>query len=134
MSTKTVLEEVSTAQGKGEKTYADGDVYEGDWKGGKKHGKGKLSDAGGNVYEGDWKRGKKHGRGKKTYADKRVYEGDWKDDRFHGKGRALRKTPANPDRLTLLFSTVSLNDRRPPVVTHQKLASVLHNKGRRYLD
>ena len=68
LSTKTVLEEVSTAHGKGKKTYADGDVYEGDWKGGKKHGKGKLTDAVCNVYEGDWKRGKKTRKREKDFC------------------------------------------------------------------
>ena len=39
--------------GKGKYSYADGNVYEGDWKDGKKHGKGKYSWASGDVYEGD---------------------------------------------------------------------------------
>ena len=76
--------------GKGKCTYASGNMYEGDWKDGKKHGKGKHTWANGNVYEGDYKDGKKHGKGKYTWANGDVYEGDWKDGNRHGKGKYTR--------------------------------------------
>ena len=45
-------------------TYGNGDVYEGNWKDGKKNGKGKYTYTDGTVYEGDWKDGSKNGKGK----------------------------------------------------------------------
>merc|ERR1711998_792782 len=45
------------------KTYANGDVYVGQMKDGKKHGFGKFTWADGNVYDGDWKDGKRNGKG-----------------------------------------------------------------------
>jgi hypothetical protein len=79
--------------GKGKMTYANGDVYEGDYKDGIRHGKGKYTYANGDVYEGDfedqkfwedWRDGTPHGKGKKTYTDGRVEEGEWRDDEFIG--------------------------------------------------
>ena len=40
-------------------TYANGDVYKGEWKDGKRNGQGKMTYAHGYyVYEGEWKNGK----------------------------------------------------------------------------
>jgi hypothetical protein len=72
--------------GKGKMTFANGDVYEGDWKDNKRDGKGKETFANGNVYEGDWKDDKRNGKGKETWANDYVYEGDWKDHHIHGYG------------------------------------------------
>merc|ERR1711998_559320 len=68
------------------KTYANGHVYVGQMKDGKKHGKGTYTWADGAVYVGDWKDGKRHGKGTHTYADGNVYDGEWKHDTKHGKG------------------------------------------------
>merc|ERR1712100_141177 len=68
------------------KTYANGNVYVGQMKNGKKHGFGKLTSADGAVYVGDWKDDKRNGKGKMTYASGEVYDGDWKDDKRDGKG------------------------------------------------
>ncbi len=40
----------------------------------------------GSVYDGKWKGGKRHGKGIYKYSDGTVYEGEWKDDKQHGKG------------------------------------------------
>ena len=45
-------------------TYANGSVYDGDWKNGDKDGQGKMTYANGSVYDGDWKNGDKDGIGK----------------------------------------------------------------------
>merc|ERR1712070_110105 len=75
------------------KTYANGRVYVGQMKNGKKHGFGKLTWADGDVYVGEWKNDKKDGKGTYTwgdlfdlFGDGAVYVGDWKDGRMHGKG------------------------------------------------
>lgn len=72
--------------GKGTYKWADGELYEGDWKAGKKHGKGTITYANGNKYEGDYVDGKQHGKGTFKWTDGDVYEGDWKDGKRHGKG------------------------------------------------
>ena len=41
----------------------------------------------GQVYEGEWKHGRKNGKGKYTYPSGNIYEGGFKDDKFHGKGK-----------------------------------------------
>ena len=55
--------------------FEDGSVYEGEKSlGGQMDGRGKLRSANGNVYEGDFKEGKRHGKGVLTYVDGDVYE------------------------------------------------------------
>ena len=62
--------------------YANGSVYEGQWRAGKKHGHGKQTIATGEVYEGEYVAGKRHGRARHTLADGRLvvslYEADAK--------------------------------------------------------
>merc|ERR1711988_1105265 len=68
------------------KTYADGNVYVGQMKNGKKDGNGTYTWADGAVYVGDWKDDKRNGKGKMTFANGDVYVGAYKDDKKHGKG------------------------------------------------
>ena len=49
------------------------------------HGKGKFTYANGNVYEGDYHNDKRHGKGKYTLANGDVYEGNFQDDKRNGK-------------------------------------------------
>lgn len=72
--------------GKGKFTFTNGNIYEGDWVNGKRHGKGKFTWANNDVYEGDWEHGKKHGKGTFTYSDGDVYQGDWVVNKKHGRG------------------------------------------------
>jgi hypothetical protein len=48
-------------QGWGRYYYADGKIYEGEWKDDLKYGRGKMSYANGDVYDGMWLNGKRHG-------------------------------------------------------------------------
>lgn len=66
-------------------TYSNGDVYEGEWKEGKRHGQGKITWPTGVVYEGNWKEGKRTGKGKYTWTSGAVYEGDWEDAKLTEK-------------------------------------------------
>jgi hypothetical protein len=68
-------------------TYADGNIYEGEWKDDKRNGRGKYTKVNGNVYEGEWKDDKRSGRGKYTKANGKIYEGEWKDDKRNGRGK-----------------------------------------------
>ena len=63
-------------------TNADGSIYEGEFKFGKKYGKGKLTNINGSVYEGEFYKGKKHGEGKLMNADGTIsHEGNWLHDK-----------------------------------------------------
>jgi hypothetical protein len=53
--------------------YADGDVYEGNWKNDEFHGFGTLTQPDGEISSGNWKEGKLHGLGKIQFADGYVY-------------------------------------------------------------
>ena len=76
--------------GRGVYRYANGDVCEGDWKDGKIHGKVVCRFANGNVYEGDWMYDKMHGQGKMTYTNDEVYEGHFKYGKRHGQGKITK--------------------------------------------
>ena len=70
--------------GRGVYRFANGDVYEGDFKDDNMHGRGVYRCADGNVYEGDFKDDNRHGRGVHRYANGAVYEGDLEDGKMHG--------------------------------------------------
>ena len=55
--------------------YAQGNVFEGEWKAGKREGRGVFRSANGDVYEGSFKAGDREGRGTYRSADGGVYEG-----------------------------------------------------------
>jgi hypothetical protein len=74
--------------------YANGDIYEGQWKEGKMDGEGKSTYTDGNVHEGQWKDGKQDGQGKITFADGNVYEVQWKKGILIRKEKLVRRTAA----------------------------------------
>lgn len=53
---------------------------------GQAHGRGTWRWDDGNLYEGEWKYGKKEGRGVFRWPAGDVYEGEWKDDKHEGLG------------------------------------------------
>ena len=71
--------------GRGTMVYANGSVYDGQWRAGKRHGHGKHTLATGEVYEGEFVTGKRHGAATQTLADGRLvvsrYEADAKVER-----------------------------------------------------
>ena len=73
--------------GQGILEMSNGDVYEGQFRGGMKHGEGKYTWAGGNVYDGEWSNNKKHGKGKMKFKDVQEYDGEWSNNKKHGKGK-----------------------------------------------
>ena len=58
-----------TYEGRGTYLYASNDVYEGEYRAGKRDGRGVYMYAGGDVYEGEYKAGKMEGRGTYRLAD-----------------------------------------------------------------
>ncbi|PNX80967.1 phosphatidylinositol-4-phosphate 5-kinase 8-like protein [Trifolium pratense] len=98
-----------------EKSYSNGDVYIGKFKGKVFHGIGKYTWSNGTIYEGDWVDGKRTGKGlmiwpsgikyegefvtklndnvklfhdnkKYIWSNRTIYEGDWVDGAMTGKG------------------------------------------------
>ena len=57
------------------------------------HGRGKFTYADGHVYEGEWRDNERNGQGKITYADGHVYEGDFKDNMRHYTGKKMKNSP-----------------------------------------
>ena len=74
--------------GKGKMTYANGDVYEGEFSNDEILGIGKFTYyKTGDVYEGNIKNGKKTGQGKYSYLDGTCYEGNYDRDMPNGQGK-----------------------------------------------
>jgi len=67
--------------------YPNGDVYIGEFKGGKFHGKGTLTRKDGSMYEGAWEKGVPHGKGKRKIFDGSLYEGEWRNFQRQGRGK-----------------------------------------------
>ena len=76
------------AEGQGSATYANGDVYEGEWKSDRREGHGTCKYSSGEWYEGMWKADKRDGNGIARYVSGDKYDGDWRFGKREGKGRA----------------------------------------------
>lgn len=75
--------------GKGQQTWSDGRVYNGQFKNGKFSGQGSMSwqmAKGRMTYEGQYLNDLKHGVGKFVWADGRTYHGEWVCGKRHGRG------------------------------------------------
>jgi hypothetical protein len=75
--------------GFGKYIFHNGNVYDGEFKDGKRHGKGKVTFHSGALYEGYFKDDKKHGKGIYTNPNGHLYFGYFKDDLRHGKGEYI---------------------------------------------
>eukprot|EP00331_Platyophrya_macrostoma_P016829 CAMPEP_0176466106 /NCGR_PEP_ID=MMETSP0127-20121128/37690_1 /TAXON_ID=938130 /ORGANISM="Platyophrya macrostoma, Strain WH" /LENGTH=328 /DNA_ID=CAMNT_0017859201 /DNA_START=25 /DNA_END=1012 /DNA_ORIENTATION=- len=58
-----------------------GVIYEGQWKGTKRHGQGRQIWPDGSYYEGSWDNDQANGHGRLIHADGDVYEGEWYNDK-----------------------------------------------------
>ena len=74
--------------GQGTLTFADGDMYSGEWKDDQRHGQGTLTIAETEThtderrYRGEWKNNKRHGQGTATVADGSKRTEEWKDGKL----------------------------------------------------
>ncbi|KAE8721907.1 Phosphatidylinositol 4-phosphate 5-kinase 9 [Hibiscus syriacus] len=75
-----------TPEGPGKYTWANGNVYLGNVKGGKMSGKGTLTWTNGDSFEGSWLNGMMHGFGVYTWRDGSCYVGTWTRGVKDGKG------------------------------------------------
>ncbi|ORZ41558.1 hypothetical protein BCR44DRAFT_1423058 [Catenaria anguillulae PL171] len=96
--------------GRGRMTWPNGDVYDGNYTGGKRqgqgmytwkkpksryvgeyhdnmrHGQGAMVYPDGSRYKGQWQNGRRHGKGVYVYPNADVYEGEWVEDMKQGEG------------------------------------------------
>ena len=75
--------------GKGKFRFANGSVYDGEWKLGYRHGLGEWKEGGHDdskhdVYKGQWAHDLKHGKGRMEFANGDIVIGTWKHDRLNG--------------------------------------------------
>ena len=73
-------------EGRGVERYADGNVYDGEFKAGMKDGRGVYRYADGDVYDGEYKADEREGRGVYRYADGEVESGFYKQGADVGEG------------------------------------------------
>ena len=99
---------VELGGGRVRQTLANGSVYEGGWRDGKRHGSGKIMFASGAVYDGDWEDDKRQGNGKYLFDSGDVYEGNYKNGEMHGHGKMVF---ANGDVYEGGFTGGKMNDR-----------------------
>ena len=76
----------SNKEGRGTYQYGNGDMYEGEWRAGIKHGQGTTRSANGDVYVGEYMAGRKDGRGTYRFASGNVHDGEWRADKPEGRG------------------------------------------------
>ena len=66
--------------------FPNGNIYEGEYKNGKRHGKGIYTFADGEKHIGDFKNGSLNGRGISFFISGNKYEGEFKNGKRHGRG------------------------------------------------
>ena len=81
-------------EGLGVHTYADGSVYAGDWRAGRRAGWGVFTTPDGCRYAGRWRADKQEGLGVASYPSGNRYEGEFVADARHGRGLFLLKSTA----------------------------------------
>jgi len=72
--------------GKGLYLFESGDIYEGDFKNGKRHGKGVYSWKNGKKYEGRFENGNIEGKGTFTWPSGNKFKGNYKNNKIDGRG------------------------------------------------
>ena len=75
--------------------FPNGNIYEVNHKGGRKHGQGTAKYATGNVYVGQFENDKKHGRGTFTWADGDVEVGFYEEGKGKGPASGWRRPRAS---------------------------------------
>ena len=79
-------------QGRARCTWPSGQVYEGDYKDGRRHGTGTYTHADGEVYVGEFKDDEATGTGTYSFASGEVYVGEFKDGKKNGTGTYTYKS------------------------------------------
>lgn len=80
--------DIGEREGNGRTTYANKDVYVGEFKKGHRDGKGTYRWAYfGMQYKGEYVEGLRHGKGTMWYTNGVIYDGDWVKGHREGQGR-----------------------------------------------
>jgi hypothetical protein len=88
-STQQAAHTDSNLEGRNAFTYANGNVYEGEWQHDLNHGTGTMSLPNGDVYIGEWQQGAMCGRGRYIHSNGTLFEGFFKDSKKNGRGRCV---------------------------------------------
>ena len=72
--------------GQGTYTWSNGDKYVGEYRNGKRNGQGTYTHTDGNKYVGEFRDGKKNGQGTYTHTDGNEYVGEYRNGKKHGQG------------------------------------------------
>jgi hypothetical protein len=80
-----LLKATNNPDGSGTLRLAEGDVYDGDWKDGKRHGHGVFVTLDGDIYNGGWTEGAYHGYGVFVWSAGKIYRGDYVNGERHGQ-------------------------------------------------
>mgnify|MGYP006083283335 CR=1 FL=1 len=94
--------------GHGTFTFANGDKYVGQWKGGKRNGQGTSTWARGDKYVGHFKDDKPNGQGTYTFSNGIKYVGQWKGGKRNGQGTS---TYPNGDKYVGHYKDDKRNDQ-----------------------
>lgn len=101
------LNDQGQRHGQGRMTWANGDVYDGQWKNDQRHcfGVAKFADLG--EYSGEFKNDLKHGMGKFKWGgdDRYFYYGQWLNDKMHGEGLAMVPSSEGGDNFVQIKGT-----------------------------
>jgi len=93
--------------GKGAKTYRNGNKYEGEWQANQWNGSGTFTWSNGDVYKGGFEQGAKHGHGTMDWVNGDKYVGEWKINKRNGNGT---KSWSSDDRCVAVSSGVNWQD------------------------
>ena len=85
MNLDSPVEEMEIKHGIGIYTFAEGQVYVGEWKNDKYHGKGTLTYPDGKEYSGEWKNGFMDGKGTLVTSNNSKIVGEFRNDMANGK-------------------------------------------------
>ena len=78
--------------GRGQREWADGRTYDGDWVAGEMQGKGSWANTRTNeTYDGDFNSNRRHGRGTLKLSSGDIYDGEFRGHRYEGKGAYLKE-------------------------------------------
>ncbi len=138
---------IFSSEGRGVRTFDNGNEYAGDFKLGGFSGFGVYSYANGDKYEGEFSDSKKHGKGVFTCANGDIYEGEFKLDKMEGEFSVIcadgstRKemyidgTPANDTTAKLTLDT-SDNKKKKSVSNdiNKSIEKAIKSKSKRTQD
>ncbi|MDN5201290.1 hypothetical protein QQ008_07955 [Fulvivirgaceae bacterium BMA10] len=129
-----------TYEGGCKKGLADGigeakgtDSYKGQFKKGLPNGKGVYTWANGNVYDGEWKKGKMHGQGKMMVkvsqdADS-TYIGYWQNDEYIGTEKEPYKILNQDPKITSMTFTRKSGDKQQIDIIYEQLGKKIRHAG-----